>query len=307
MTSPAVPGDTPQNKQTLIELIEFTDPYCTWCWGSEPILRRIQETYGEQVNIQFVMGGLTDNTAQVQDPANGIGGSDWKRQIAAHWLEASSRHGMPVDISQFVEKVAPQSTYPANIAYEAAKIQNPALANRYLRRLREAAATQSQSIHLADVQVDIAEEIGLDRSRFLSDLAGPAREAFAADQRLCRTSGARGFPTFLIRCAGRERLLFGYNRFSTFAAAFDGLAGKPLERNRLRMSEETLRDFITRYGSAATREIVEVFGASKSEAEQVLQQLVSKGQIEAHPAGTGSLYRAIQPGEYCDPLTGACM
>ena len=97
----------------IIDLIEFTDPYCTWCWGSEPILRRIQETYGEQVTIRFVMGGLTDNAAQVRDPANGIGGSDWKRQIAAHWLEASSRHGMPVDVSQFAERVAPRSTYPA--------------------------------------------------------------------------------------------------------------------------------------------------------------------------------------------------
>ncbi|MFZ4617921.1 MAG: DsbA family oxidoreductase, partial [Rectinemataceae bacterium] len=84
---------------------------------------------------------------------------------------------MPVDISQFAEKVAPKSTYPANIAYEAAGLQDPARADRYLRRLREAAATESRSIHLPEIQADLAEEIGLDRAWFLADLAGPAKEA----------------------------------------------------------------------------------------------------------------------------------
>ena len=27
---------TSSNK--IIEIIEFTDPVCTWCWGSEPVL-----------------------------------------------------------------------------------------------------------------------------------------------------------------------------------------------------------------------------------------------------------------------------
>ena len=290
-----------------IELIEFTDPYCTWCWGSEPILRRIQESYGEQVSLHFVMGGLTDNADQVHDPANGIGGADWKRQIAAHWVDASNRHGMPVDISNFAEKVAPKSTYPANIAYEAAKLQNPGLADRYLRRLREAAATESRSIHLPEVQADIAEEVGLDRTRFLADIAGPAKQAFADDQRLCHENGAFGFPTFLIRTGGQERLIRGYNRFPTFAAVFDNLAGAPLQKHQLTFSEEAVLSFINKYGSAAAREVVEVFGVSLDEATALLDQLALNGKIETHLAGTGSMYRAIPIGETCDPLTGQCM
>jgi len=122
----------------VVELTEYTDPYCTWCWGSEPVLRHVLEAYGEQVRLRFVMGGLTNDSETVRDPSNGIGGPDWRRQVAAHWLEASRRHGMPVEVSEFVEKVAPRSTYPTNIAYEAAKQQNPAVADPYLRRLREA-------------------------------------------------------------------------------------------------------------------------------------------------------------------------
>ena len=44
-------------KEAVIEIIEFTDPACTWCWGSEPILRKLQYRYKEQLRISFVVGG----------------------------------------------------------------------------------------------------------------------------------------------------------------------------------------------------------------------------------------------------------
>lgn len=276
----------------LIELIEFTDPYCTWCWGSEPILRHVLEVYGDQVHLSFVMGGLTDDSESISDPANGIGGADWKRQVAAHWLDASSRHGMPVDVSQFVEKVAPISTYPANIAYEAAKLQDPRVADGYLRRLREAAATESRSIHLPEVQADIAEELGLARARFLADLAGPAKAAFEADRHVCLERGVRGFPTFLVRSNGQERLMRGYQKFEAFATALGAVAGRPLERRRAIMSDEATLAFVKKYGSAAAREVGEVFEVADAEADTALWRLTAAGFLEARPAGTGTLYRA---------------
>jgi protein-disulfide isomerase-like protein with CxxC motif len=41
-----------------VEIIEFTDPVCTWCWGSEPILRKLETHYEDQIRLCFVMGGL---------------------------------------------------------------------------------------------------------------------------------------------------------------------------------------------------------------------------------------------------------
>ena len=42
----------------VIEIIEFTDPVCIWCCGSEPVLRKLETRFGEQVKISFVMAGL---------------------------------------------------------------------------------------------------------------------------------------------------------------------------------------------------------------------------------------------------------
>lgn len=27
------------------EIIEFTDPVCTWCWGSEAVLRKLEARF----------------------------------------------------------------------------------------------------------------------------------------------------------------------------------------------------------------------------------------------------------------------
>ena len=51
-----------------IEIVEYTDPYCTWCWGSEPVLRHLQEAYGDQLTIRFVMGGLVEDSKTFSDP-----------------------------------------------------------------------------------------------------------------------------------------------------------------------------------------------------------------------------------------------
>lgn len=53
---------------SVLEIVSFTDPYCTWCWGSEPILRKIQEVYRTQVSIRFVMGGLVEDMRNFSDP-----------------------------------------------------------------------------------------------------------------------------------------------------------------------------------------------------------------------------------------------
>jgi len=45
-------------KRAVVEIIEYTDPYCTWCWGSEPVLRKLEYVYGGQLVVGYRMGGL---------------------------------------------------------------------------------------------------------------------------------------------------------------------------------------------------------------------------------------------------------
>jgi putative protein-disulfide isomerase len=73
-------------------------------------------------------------------PAMALGDPDHSNmQIARHYVEASERHGMTVQVEGFrLFSRDSYSTYPQNIPYKAAQISNAELATRYLRRMREA-------------------------------------------------------------------------------------------------------------------------------------------------------------------------
>lgn len=285
-----------------IEVVEYTDPYCTWCWGSEPMLAHLREAYGDKLSIRFVMGGLVEDSLSFSDPMNGIGGPDWLQPIADHWIEASQRHGMPVEVSEFV-KTPFTSTWPSNIAYEAASLQDESVANRYLRRLREVAATEGAGLDQVPLLADIAEEVGLDRVRFLDDYAGQAQEEFARDRLECRHRDVHGFPTFLVVVDGEERLARGWRTFEQMTGLIDLLAGEPVERRDSEFGDLNVLDFVERNGSAAVREVSEVFGVSDPSAKAALDRLVGAGSVEL--SRSGLLYRTLREVS-CDSRSGEC-
>jgi len=294
----------------IIEITCFTDPYCTWCWGSEPILRKIQEVYGEQVKISYVMGGLIKDMASFSDPANGISGAQWYRQVADHWLQASQQHKMPVDEQIYYDiKDEFKSSYPANIAFKAAQFQGDAIANRYLRLLRTAAAVERRAIHKLEVQIEIAKDAGLDAERFTQDIQnGNAEKAFQKDLAACQKQNVHVFPTYLLRGSKEETILRSFTTYEQFKYWIEELATEPLTLHTPKESAAQIIDFITRYGKVAPIEIASVYEISLEAAQSRLKSMAQGGVLAEIKLGNGHLYSlpvdALAKG--CDIQTGSC-
>ncbi|QLG60725.1 DsbA family protein [Halorarum salinum] len=265
-------------------LTEFTDPFCTWCWGAEPVLRRVEETYGAQVGVEFVMGGLVADFESFSDAANGV--TD-PADVAPHWEAASARHGMPVDSAVWTTD-PPRSSYPACIAYEAAEFQGTEAARRYLRRLREALATERRDVGDREVLVELAAEAGLDVERFRAALHGDgARAAFEEDRKHARERGVTSFPTFRVTAGDDERWLAGSQPFDALAGALEAV-----EPDLDRRSPRPLPEFVEHHGPVATREVAEVYGLDDDEAGRRLNELAAAGTVSESERGTGSLWLA---------------
>ncbi|MHB8968455.1 MAG: DsbA family protein [Thermoleophilia bacterium] len=279
----------------LLELIQYTDPYCTWCWGSEPVMRRIEEIYGSQVHIRYIMGGLVEDTEKFYDPLNRIGGAEMYKQVAVHWEEAAQRHKMPVDASVFTDmKQEFRSTYPACVAFKAAELQDAELAKKYLRRLREATAVEHRFIHRVEVQAELAEEVGLDQERFLADIdSGRAEAEFRKDLAICREEQVSGFPSFAIRrVSDGETLRFDFYMSSmALEEQFRRLAGDSLVARELSPSEENILAFVNKYGAVAAREVGELFMIALGDAREKLDNLVDQGKLKWRRAGNGVFYQ----------------
>jgi putative protein-disulfide isomerase len=282
-------------KETIVEIIEFTDPYCTWCWGSEPILRKLKWFFGDQIRVSYKMGGLVKDIKEFYDPLNQIGGKFWYLQVANHWLEASNRHGMPVDTKQFSEYYKEfTSTWPANIATKAAEIQNKELAWKYLRRLREAAAAEARPIHRLEEQLKLAKEVGLNEKKMKEEIeSGKAYEEFIKDIKECQERGITGFPTFLIRRLkdNFETIKVGYMSYSEFKKILEKITNKELKEKKIELSENEALNFINHYGRVATQEIAILFDISKNEAFSFLKSLENKDLIEYQKAGNDYFWK----------------
>jgi len=294
----------------IIEIIEFTDPVCTWCWGSEPVLRKLEARYGEQVKISFVMGGLVKDITSFYDSYNDIGGDPDRSNanIAKHWLEASERHGMPVKAEGFklFSREHP-STYPQNIAYKAAQMQDQVLANRLLRRIREASAAEAKQTNTTEVLMGLASEVGLDVARFLEDFSqGAAQKAFEQDLVTVARYEAHGFPSFLVRFGEKETLLHGYKRFEDFKAVIAHLSNGTIVERPIPASEEAIMALIKKYISVAPIEIKMTFDLTDVELRSAMASLLARGLITRREAGNGYFISPRTSSMACDTATGMC-
>ena len=268
----------------LIEITQFTDPYCTWCWGSEPMMRKIKAIYGDQVKISFVMGGLVENFDTFFDSVNNIGGPKMFEQVAAHWEEASGRHGQPVDNQVFFDlKGDFRSTYQASIAYKAAQLQGQKLGNKYLRRLREATSAERKFIHKIKVQVELAEETGLNKESFVQAIeSGKAKQKFLEDIKLSRSFGIHGFPTFYVKNRdGTGMFLRGWQPYQTFERVLNKLAGGSLRKDTYQLKEEDILRFISKYKKVSTQEVATLLDIERYTAYEYLNKLESVKSLKA--------------------------
>lgn len=296
--------------QPTVEILAFTDPVCTWCWGSEPVLRQLETWYGDSVHIRYVMGGLVEDIRTFYDRANDIGGDPERSnaQIARHWLEASERHGMPVRTEGFRLFTAETvSTYPQNIAFKAVELTDSSLAVRYLRRLREASATEVRETGRSEVLIELASETGLDVASFIGHLNdGSAKRAFQEDIEIMRCYGVHSFPTFLFRHGSKELLLRGYQSFRTMQAVINTLSCGTLQAQKPEKSVENVLGFIQMHGRVAPVEIASVFDIAETDLEAILAELVKEGRICRVAAGNGCFWEPRASWHSCDLETGSC-
>jgi len=277
--------DTDGDRPTVTQ---FTDPMCTWCWGSEPVVRRLRVAFGEQIRIRYVLGGLVEDFGAFHDAANDITDPS---DVAPHWVEASRQHGMPVDTEIFETNPA-QSTYPASKAFAAARRQETELAHRYLRRLREAYTTEVRNVNDREVQVELAESVGLDVDEFTTALDdGTAQAAFEDDLSRTRDAGVRAFPTYHIRGPGGERRAAGFRSFEELTTAL-----RAVDPSLEQSSPPPMRRFVAEYGPVATREVAAVYELDAGKARQVLASLVDDGTVRRESRGNGFFWRSNDGG-----------
>jgi len=223
----------------VVDVVEYTDPGCSWAWGSEPKLRRLRWRHSARLRWRRVMGGLVGDMANYLD---GFDAAAAAPGFARYWERVGATTGMPhpAHLARMY-----RSTEPACVAVKAAERLGEAAAEHVLRRLREATFLFGAPPDTPERIRAALHGLPVDVARLAADMESDAvREAFAADWRETRApnayvralvedgEGAGGakvseghtryvFPTLVFRGAGREATVPGWKPYERYVEAIE--------------------------------------------------------------------------------------
>ena len=158
------PSSTDSAAVAVVDVVEHTDPGRAWAWGTEPKLRWLRWHLGHTLRWRRVFG------VQLADLRRQPGGFHAERDAERHrrqWLGVAAETGAPVP-----EQLAWMhwSTRPASLAARAAELQGPEVAERVLRRLREAVFVVGRPPDTPERILEAVEGVaGLDGDRLVDD------------------------------------------------------------------------------------------------------------------------------------------
>jgi predicted DsbA family dithiol-disulfide isomerase len=268
-------------EQQKIRVIYFTDPICSSCWAAEPQLRKLLVEYGDNIAIEYHMGGLLPSwdmftSGPITKPAD----------VAHHWDEMGAHSDTPIDGEVWRADPLP-SSYPPCRAYKAAELQGKEKASRFLRRIREMVMVENKNIARLEVLQQAAKDSGLDPARLADDYNSTSQQLFQKDLELRAQYGVRGFPAvFFVDGASNQILVYGSRPYENYEAAIRQLAPSA-EKKQIPPGG----DLFDRYPTLTTKEYSVITGVSMQEAEDILTALEQKGAIQKQPVKNGVLWR----------------
>lgn len=263
-----------------VKLIYFTDPICSSCWGIEPALRKFKLEYGNDVEVEYRMGGL------LPDWSYNSGGISKPSDVAHHWDEVSVYYDMPIDGDVWL--IDPlNSSYPSSIAFKAAELQDKEKAILFLREVREMVFLKKKNIAKWEHLEEAARVVGLELVKFKADYETKAKALFEEDLKLAREMGVRGFPTmFFTDADGKKEIVYGTKPYASYEA---GLL-KIYPDAKKKSYDHNYEALFNKFNSLTAKEYSELSGVPRAEAEKALDELVAIGKLEKLKTKNGSMW-----------------
>jgi predicted DsbA family dithiol-disulfide isomerase len=161
-----------------VDVVEFTDPWCSWAWGTEPKLRRLRWRWGDRCEWRIVMGDLV---ADRRTPDTGFDAGRAAPKTAEHWHHVHEHTGMPWPVRL---RWAPSLSADAAHAVKGAQLQGDRVARALLRALRESCFVYAAPADTSERVLALAASVeDLDAARLADDVASSAVDAaFRADR-----------------------------------------------------------------------------------------------------------------------------
>lgn len=290
-----------------LEIIQYTDPMCIWCYAMEPAIRKLQTVLGDQLVYRNVCGLLVGDVRQIigNDEYSDIRFAQLKNQMKGHFTDAASCSGVPVDPSWLNEaKKEDVTSLPMTLAFEAIKLQNPKRADEFLWECRANSHARKTIMSRRENVIALAEKFVADKDQFLKDFDGAAaRNALEKDLEACHSKNIHSFPTMELVWEGKSYIVNGYRSYPDLVSIIQKVTDGQLHFEEPVYSMEAVLDFIHQFKTVTGADLKLMYSLSSEELEALVQKLVSAGAVSVETSAQGEFIHEAA-GLHCE--NGTC-
>lgn len=176
------------------ELLYFHDPMCSWCWAFRPVWTALCTQLPTDLTVRCVVGGLAPDSDEPMSP-------DMRLKLKGIWQTIQERvPGTGFNFAFWDNCTPRRSTYNACRAVLAAARLSPAHEEPMIHAIQRAYYLDARNPSDISTLVDLAVEIGLDRTLFAAEVQGIAVQALLHEELIFASSASiNGFPSLVVR------------------------------------------------------------------------------------------------------------
>lgn len=194
-----------------VKITTFTDPMMGLSYECEPMFRKLETHYGEQIEFEYVMSGLVRDVYDFVDRADlRFGKAEairrYNKRLAKIYESEKHISGMPINMDSFcLFDSEHTSSLPLNLAYKAVQLIDPEKADLFLYNLRYATIVDCRpTTHLEEI-TDVVRKTGINVDRFMTAYNdGSVQTELDKDFALFQRLGLHSLPAYLIQYGKRD-------------------------------------------------------------------------------------------------------
>ena len=257
------------NKASL-KLLYFTDPICSTCWIIQPMLRKMYLDFGNQIEVEYKMGGLLPSWNEYQ--GNSIKSPE---DAAILWDELKDNEKMIISGDVWINDPL-HSSYPPSIAFKAAQIQSGDKSLSFLRRIKEMLFVENKNITKWMHIESAALACGLDTIQLLNDYNSIGMSLFNDDLKMTKEMNVNSFPTFFtIENGAVVNKIVGVKKFDEFLEEL-----YKSDRFQILSHKKDPITIFKKFNNMTTSEFSYLMDLNITESESILNVLFSENIIE---------------------------
>ncbi|MBR3080463.1 MAG: DsbA family protein [Prevotella sp.] len=270
-----------------ITLTTFTDPMMGLSYECEPIFRKLETHFAGQIEFKYSMGLLVRNVYELcdcnelaQSPALGL--HHYNARLAKIYENEESISGMPINMDGFcLFSTEETSSLPLNLAYKAAQLTAPELADRFLYNLRYATIVDTRPTTKLEEILKVVRQTGINEKQFLQHYQDSSAEA-AMDSDLTRMHalGIHTLPAYLLQYDGKQMVIKRLIGYDTFVAAIRQISDGCIYPQPVMQSLQSVSQLLEQHPLISPIEVREALDFhSIDDVRQFIQPLIDSREI----------------------------